>query len=117
MKKITSLFFMALLVFVLSGCDLIDIETVEKVTEELCRDNPDHQLCQDDALADLEESVILDLFNEMLNSYIDADVDIEGYCDSYISVTNVELLDSCRADISSLFPEGIASPSASPMGR
>ena len=107
MKKLTSLFFVALFVLILSGCDLIGSETIEKVTEELCRDNPDHQLCQEDALTNLEESVVLDLFNDMLNSYIEADLDGDGYCDSYISVTNIELLDKCRTDINSLFPEGI----------
>ena len=105
MKKFTSLIMIFLLALVLSGCDLIDNDTIDKATEELCRDNPENALCQGDGLADLEESLVLDLFNDMIDSH--GDMDADEFCDKYISITNVELLDSCRSDVSSLFPVGI----------
>lgn len=105
MKKVISLIVMSFLVLLLSGCDLVSPEIIDRATEELCRENPDNELCQSDGLADLEESVVLNLFNDMLVNY--DDVDNTDFCDEYISITNVELLDSCRNDKSSLFPEDI----------
>lgn len=105
MKKYIMIFALTLLVFTMSGCDLIQSDTIEKATEELCRENPDSELCNIDSLDDIEESVVLNLFNNMLEN-IDT-MDINEYCEQFISVTNIDLLDNCRTDITLLFPEGI----------
>jgi len=105
MKKYIMIFALSLLVFTLSGCDLIQSDTIEKATEELCRENPDSKLCKIDSLDDIEESAVLNLFNNMLAN-IDT-MDINEYCEQFISVTNIDLLDNCRTDITLLYPEGI----------
>jgi len=89
----------------LAGCDLIPTEVIDVISEELCREDPTNELCQVDNLSDLENQVIIDLFNDLLSSY-DVD-DLETYCETYFSVSNIELLDSCRLDENALFPVGI----------
>ncbi len=102
MKK---LFFVVAVVFItigLSGCDLISPSIVEEISEEYCRENPTAEICQGDAVGDLENDVILNVFNTILDEYNDAAN--ETFCDDYFSVTNIELLDSCRAARADLVP-------------
>jgi hypothetical protein len=105
MKKYITVFALALLVFTLSGCDLIQSDTIQTATEEFCLENPDNELCNIDSLDDIEESVVLSLFNDMLENLDTTDID--EYCNQFISADNRELLESCKTDIKSLFPEGI----------
>lgn len=77
MKKYIRIFALALIVFTLSGCDLIPAETIEKTIEEICLENPDDELCTTDTIEDIIDTFekdyldsidmfILDLENEEL---------------------------------------------------
>jgi hypothetical protein len=79
---------------------------VEDVSEQYCRDNPTAEICQGDSVGDLQESAVIDVFNTLLDEY--NDTDNTTFCDDYFSVTNVDLLDECRASRSELFPEDLS---------
>ena len=87
----------------LSGCDMISQQQVDEISEEFCRDNPTSEICQGDTVGELVDQVILDVFNTILDEYNDSANDT--FCEDYFSVTNTDLLDSCRASRAGLIPE------------
>ena len=103
MKKLFLIFTLVLITVGLSGCDLISPSQVEEISEQYCRDNPTSEICQGDVVGDLANDIILNVFNTILDEYNDESN--ETFCDDYFSVTNTELLDSCRASREGLIPE------------
>ena len=91
----------------LSGCYLLeDPDEVIQRTEEYCRENPDAQICTGSNVEDLDNAAIINVFNTMLAQHNDEDQD--DFCETYISITNLNLLDQCRNNRTNLFfPEGI----------
>ena len=102
MKKLFYFMMVILITIGLSGCDLISQEQVEEISEQYCRDNPEADICQGDAVGVLEDEVILNVFNRILDEYNDETN--TTFCDDYFSVTNIELLDSCRESREDLVP-------------
>ena len=102
MKRLFFVFTVVLLSIGLAGCDMITPAQVEEISEQFCRDNPTSEICQGDAVGDLEDEVILNVFNTIIDEYNDEEN--ETFCDDYFSVTNPELLDSCRASREELIP-------------
>ena len=103
MKK---LFLIASVMFItlgLAGCDLISPQQVEEISEQYCRDNPTAEICQGDTIDDLLDETVLNVFNTIISEY--SDDDNTTFCDDYFSVTNTELLDSCRESRSGLVPD------------
>ena len=105
MKKLLVFGSVILFSFGLAGCDLIPTEIIEEVSDVLCSEDPTNELCQLDDLSDIGDQVILDLFNDVLSNY-NAD-DLETYCEEYFSASNVDLLDACKLDTDTLFPQGV----------
>ena len=103
MKKLFLFIPLLLITFGLSGCDLISPEQADQISEEYCRENPTSEICQGDAVGDLEDEIIINIYNTILSQYNDPD--ITTFCEDYFSVTNVDLLDSCRASRESLVPD------------
>lgn len=106
MKKllltITVLFF----VLGLSACDMFNTQTVDQISEQYCRDNPDSEICQGDTVGDLQEDAIINVYNTILDEY--QDTTNTTFCEDYFSVTNVDLLDECRASRTGLFPTDVS---------
>jgi len=103
MKRIFLIFTVALVSIGLAGCDMITPAQVEQISEEFCRENPTSEICQGDAVGDLEDDVILNVFNTIIDEYND-DTNTT-FCDDYFSVTNPDLLDACRTSREGLVPE------------
>ncbi len=103
MKRIFLIFTVAIVSIGLAGCDMITPEQVEQISEEFCRENPTSEICQGDAVGDLEDDVILNVFNTIIDEYNDETN--TTFCDDYFSVTNPDLLDACRASREGLVPE------------
>ena len=103
MKKLLLLIPILLISIGLSGCDLFSQDQVDQISEEYCRDNPTSDVCQGDAVGFLEDEIILNIFNTILGQY--DDYDNTTFCDDYFSVTNIDLLDSCRISRESLVPD------------
>ena len=103
MKKLLMLFSVVLIGITLSGCDLIpeDVD-IDQISEDFCRDNPTSEICEGDLIENLGDQAILDLFNIIVADFLD-DTN-ENFCDDYFSVTNIELLDSCRTSRDDLLP-------------
>lgn len=106
MKK---LFIVLTVIFItvgLSGCNLISQTQVDEISEEFCRENPTSEICQGDLVGELEDEIILNVFNTIIDEYNDETN--ETFCDDYFSVTNTELLDACRESRDSLVPSDYA---------
>lgn len=103
MRKSLSFIVLMVLLLVLSGCDLISPDVLDKASEELCRENPEHELCQIEDFAQVENDIVLGLFNDVIENYTNTE-DTE-FCENLFSITNIELLDKCREDRNSLVPE------------
>ncbi len=95
MKKLFLVMTIVLVTIGLSGCDLISPTQIDEISEEFCRENPTSEICQGDLVGDLEDDVVLNVFNRILDDF--NNTENETFCDDYFSVTNTELLDSCRA--------------------
>ncbi|AIO19416.1 Protein metal binding site [Candidatus Izimaplasma bacterium HR1] len=106
MKRFFVVMGLILFSFALAGCDLISDDVVEKATEELCRENPEHELCQADVFEQLEDDAMIDYFDELL--VVLEDETNQTFCEDYFSVTNITLLDECISDRNLLIPTDIA---------
>ena len=103
MKK--KLFFILLFVLTMgmAGCEFLG-EDVEEFTEAYCRENPDSSICQGDIIDDLQDESIENLFWSIEQ---DSKKDIQDFCETYFSITNIDLLDKCREDQASLIPDDL----------
>ena len=95
---------------ILAGCDLIPEDVQEKLSEELCRDNPDNELCDLENVKDLEDQAIIDFVNEAFTKAKEQANDTT--CETVFSPTNPDLLDKCRDTDNPLIPADIDSFSA-----
>ena len=105
MKRLLLLFTVFLGAFAMAGCDMFSPEVVEEISEQYCRDNPEADICQGESVGDLQEDAVINVFNTILAEY--ADTTNTTFCDDYFSVTNIPLLDECRASRSELIPEDL----------
>lgn len=103
MKKILVLFTTFFFALTLSGCDFIDKDTIDKATEEYCRENPETDICKGESVKDIEDEIIKNIFITMRDN--PTNYKQEEYCEKYISLSNISLLDQCRDDASSFFPK------------
>ncbi|QMS84205.1 hypothetical protein [Candidatus Xianfuyuplasma coldseepsis] len=107
MKRLLLLFTTLLAMIALSACDFFTPDVVEELSEEYCRENPSSEICTGDAVGELTTEYIINIFNTILNEYNDATN--TTFCDDYFSLSNLTLLDSCRANRDGLFPEDVSS--------
>ena len=103
MKRLIFVISVVFLSLGLAGCDMISPEQVEEISEEFCRENPTSEICEGDLVGELEDEIILNVFNRILDEYNDETN--TTFCEDYFSVTNTELLDSCRESKAGLIPE------------
>ncbi len=102
MKKILLLGVIIIIGFGLSGCEFLPEETFDQISEDLCRENPDHELCDLESLDDVEDELVTNLVMDLKETVGDG---IDDDCDGIIAPSNPDLLDKCRNG--DLFPEGI----------
>ncbi|MCF7927402.1 MAG: hypothetical protein K9L74_07510 [Candidatus Izimaplasma sp.] len=94
------------MVFILTACDQFGIDDAVELSEEYCRDNPTSDICQADPLEAVDKTVVETTLKSFLTSFNDYD-NQEQYCEDYISVTNLELLDACKEDINTILPPNL----------
>ncbi|MGS0972235.1 MAG: hypothetical protein ACVCEJ_03185 [Candidatus Izemoplasmataceae bacterium] len=105
MKRLFVLGFMLLFSFTLAGCEFIPDEVIEQASEEVCREDPDNPVCDIENMDNLEDQVVLELFEQVRTYYTNEELDAR--CETVFSVTNVDLLDRCRSEETKLFPDEI----------
>ena len=99
MKKIVIIISMLSFGLFLSGCDQ---EVLDQVSEELCTEDPDHELCNPDALQNIEDEIVMTIAEEaFMRAKEKAN---KTKCRDYFSPTNVELLNQCLDEENSLIP-------------
>lgn len=104
MKRFIVLTMMLSFGLFLSGCDLISQDVIDQVSEELCAEDPDNELCNPEALQNLEDAVVMELAEE---AYLRVKEKAnKTSCRTYFSPTNVDLLNQCLDENNSLIPEG-----------
>jgi hypothetical protein len=94
------------LAFFLASCDFLTPQVVDQVSEQFCRDNPQSEICVGESVGDLENDVVKDVFLTISKNYLDTTKDT--FCEDYFSVTNIDLLDSCRESREQLLPEDLS---------
>ncbi|MCF7925986.1 MAG: hypothetical protein K9L74_00215 [Candidatus Izimaplasma sp.] len=104
MKRLGLLTLLFLMGLALSGCDLIPSDIVDRATEELCREDPSHELCTVDDVDDIKETVAEELVLEAVSVLND---ETNDRCDVVFSITNTDLLDSCKEG--TLLPDDVES--------
>jgi hypothetical protein len=87
----------------LTACNFTS-EEVEEFTESYCRENPNSEICQGEIQDNLQDEAIETLFFNMLDDY---NQNTNDFCDTYFSITNLEILDACRNNKSALFPSSL----------
>ncbi|GEM_PF-6693541 len=102
MKRLILLSVIFLTGFTLSGCDLIPSDVVDTLTEDLCREDPNNELCAIDDLSNVAEDVAEGLVTDAIDVLNDGNADV---CDTVFSITNTDLLDACKDG--TLLPQGV----------
>jgi hypothetical protein len=107
LKRIILLFTLFVSGFTLTGCDLIPTDAipddlVDGLTEELCREDPENELCSITDLNDVSETIAEELVLDAITVLKDTNSDV---CDTVFSITNTDLLDACKDG--TLLPEGV----------
>ena len=105
MRKVLLFIGVLFLSFGLAACDLLPEDVQEQITEELCKEDPNNELCNLDTLEDLEDNAVIALVEDLYEKY--KDTDVTDYCEDFISPSNPDLLDKCRSNDFSLFPEDL----------
>lgn len=105
MKKIWLVLTIVFTVLTLSGCDLLSEDLQDKISEELCKEDPDNELCDLDALSDLEDDIVMDFVEDFHKKVKDGT--LADTCMEYISPSNPDLLMKCREGDLMFLPEGI----------
>ncbi|MDC0558914.1 hypothetical protein OAO42_00730 [Candidatus Izimaplasma bacterium] len=104
MKRLVLLTFIAFSGLLLAGCDLIPTDVADQLSEELCRDNPDNELCDIENLNSIEEDVVKALVQEAFTEIKDGNADA---CSQVFAITNTDLLDDCMDAVSTLIPTDV----------
>ena len=102
MKKLFLLGMLLMSGFLLSACDGFNQDTVDQLSEELCRENPTHELCNIENLDTAAESAVEELVLDAIEALKAGDSDV---CDTIFAITNTDLLDDCKDG--SLLPTGV----------
>lgn len=103
MKKLIMAVSIFLLTITLAGCGFLPDDIEEKVTQELCANDPDHELCDLDKLDQLEEQVVIALVQESLTK-----INGDG-CLDIVFTGNKSLMETCENSPEDLIPEGVTS--------
>ncbi|MCF7925117.1 MAG: hypothetical protein K9L26_01095 [Candidatus Izimaplasma sp.] len=106
MKKLLLMLTTITLSFTLSGCYLLEDDSVTDLSEEYCRENPTSEICQGETVGELENSTVENVFKMVMTDYQNANNDT--FCEDYFSITNPDLLDTCRNKQDSLVPENLS---------
>lgn len=105
MKKIVMFIGLFVAVLTLSGCDFLSDDLQDQISEELCKNDPDNELCDLDALQDLEDQVVTNFVEEFQMKVQDGT--LAEVCEEFISPSNPNLLEQCRNDELVILPEGV----------
>lgn len=97
MKKLVFIVSSILLVFALTGCDLLNDE-VKQTIEDFCLENPDDESC-----VVKEDLLVNDVFLELYDAY---QTSPDTFCEQYVDGTSV-LLDDCVTLYSEMLPEDL----------
>jgi hypothetical protein len=103
MKKLIMIVTVLLLTITLAGCDFLPDDQEEKVTQELCANDPNHELCDIDNLDQIEEQIVIELVQESLTK-----INGDG-CMDILFAGNESLMETCENNPQDLIPEGVTS--------
>ena len=105
MKKLLMFIVILSITFVLAGCDLLPEDVEDILSEELCREDPNNELCDVDNLEELEEEIVKEL---VADAFMKAKEKAnKTKCSMVISPTNPDLIDECMMEESTMIPEGV----------
>lgn len=107
MKRLVTLLIVMSTSLALVGCGLLPEDVQEVLSQELCEENPDHELCDLEHVEMVEEQVIVELVQSAMTKFN------QDGCPDLVFAGNRTLSETCRNNLEELIPEGVTSFSPS----